>query len=193
MYKDLITIIIPIKSPQYLDEFIKINKKYFEQCKVMVIDAGGGEKMMQYSTYYLKDSANLTGARKIGYALAQTPYILNLDCDVKIPKGYIDEALLLLQNNPNVGAVSIFYNNINHCQGALEYGISMWRTELLKRLYDFSFDMTNDGKIIKIREGLFATLNNGWCECTYMWRQLKNAGFKLETLKVKAKHLKEKD
>jgi hypothetical protein len=87
--------------------------------------------------------------------------------------------------------VSIFYEDVNHCQGALEYGVSMWKTQVLRQLYDFSMDKVMDGKIVKVGSMTYSTLNNGWCECTYLWRKLKASGGRLETLPYyRAKHLK---
>ena len=67
----------------------------------------------------------------------------------------------------------------------------MWKTQVLRRLYDFSMDKVMDGRIVKVGSMAYSTLHNGWCECTYMWRKLKLSGGRLETLPYyRAKHLK---
>jgi len=192
MIKDnTLTIVIPIKNPPCIDKFISENLHYLNKYGVVIIDSGGGEKLREFATVYLNQELCLTDARKLGITLVKTPFLLNLDCDVKIPEGYIELALELLKDN--VGAVSIFYNNINHCQGALEFGISLWQTDILKKLYDFSFTCVCNGNIIKIGEGVYSRLQAGWCECNYMWRKLKDDGYKLETLNLRAIHLREMD
>jgi len=192
MKSNELTILIPVKDSLFIDEFIKYNKNEFNKYKVMVIDSGGGESLLPYATYYFKENLNLTDARKFGYSFLQTPYVLNLDADVIIPNNYIEDALKILKSNDKNVAVSIFYENIMHCQGALEYGISIWKSDILKNLYDFSFNKTLDRNIYKVGDNIYSTLNNGWCECNYMWRKIKNHGFNLETLNIKAIHLKEK-
>lgn len=184
-----LTIVVPIKNPPDFSAFIDGNRKYLEKFPVIVIDAGGGTELIKYAKLYLVNNVNLTEARKVGYSLVQTPFILNLDCDVLIPDGYIESALELFKRNKDIGAISIFYDNLEHCQGALEFGISIWRTEILKNLYDFSFNKVNDGILMRIGPNIFSSLNNGWYECTYMWRKLKDCELKLETLNFRAKHL----
>jgi len=183
-----LTILIPVKNPPCIDKFISENLHYFNQYRIIVIDSGGGEKLREIATVYLNQDLSLTDARKLGITLTTTPFLLNLDCDVKIPEGYIEQSLELLKDD--VGAVSIFYNNVNHCQGALEFGVSIWKTDILRNLYDFSFDIVVQD-IVKVGEGFYSSLQSGWCECNYMWRKLKDNGLKLETLNIRAIHLKE--
>jgi len=184
-----LTIVIPVKKPPKIDVFIKDNLWLLENAETIVVDSGGGERLEQFSKIYVKKEVPFWEARKIGYGRVQTKHILNLDADVIVPKGYVEDALALLQNKAD--AVSIFYEDVNHCQGALEYGVSMWKTQVLRELYDFSMDKVMDGRIVKVGSMAYSTLHHGWCECTYMWRKLKNAGGRLETLPYyRAKHLK---
>lgn len=186
----MITIVIPIKNPYDLDLFIENNKEIFKKHKVIVIDSGGGEKIQQCATKYIKKDVKLPNARMIGYDLTTTKYVMNLDSDVVIPEGYIDKAISLLESG--AFAVSIFYEDVEHCQGALEYGISIWNTEKVRKLYDFSFDMIV-GDIVKIGPQTYSSLVSGWCECTYMWRKIKDNNGKLETLPIRAIHLKREE
>jgi glycosyltransferase involved in cell wall biosynthesis len=183
-----LSVVIPVKNSPSLEVFIKGNLRLLENNEVIVVDSGGGEQLEKLCTKYIKKDVSFWEARKLGYAHVSTQHILNLDCDVVVPEGYVEDALALLQNKAE--AVSIFYEDVNHCQGALEYGVSMWKTQVLRQLYDFSLDKVMDGKIVKVGSMAYSTLNHGWCECTYMWRKLKLSGGRLETLPYRAKHLK---
>jgi hypothetical protein len=183
-----ITIVIPVKNPPNLDVFIKENSNIFSRCSIIVVDSGGGEPLKNLAQIYIRKNVSFWEARKLGYTHVETPFILNLDIDVIVPQGYIEDALALLKKEAD--AVSIFYEDVGHCQGALEFGVSMWKTEILRELYDFSMDKVMDGRIVKVGSMVYSTLNNGWCECTYMWRKLKLSGGRLETLSFRAKHLK---
>jgi glycosyltransferase involved in cell wall biosynthesis len=183
-----LTIVIPVKNPPNLCEFISANRELLTKCKVVVIDSGSGEALKEFADVYIQKIMPLTEARKVGYANVKTEFVMNLDADVAVPKGYVRRAMKLLRKDAD--AVSIFYEDVNHCQGALEYGCSIWKTEVLKRLYDFTFELVNDGRLYQIGEQKFSTLNNGWCECTYMWRKLKANGLTLKTLPLRATHLR---
>lgn len=161
------------------------NAELFSKFPLIVIDSGGGEILKQIAEIYIARKLSFWEARKIGYKEVKTDFTLNLDCDVVVPEGYVQDALKLLEY---ADAVSIFYQDVAHCQGALEFGVSMWKTNVLRKLYDFSMSQVSDG-IVKVGSMAYATLNHGWCECTYMWRKLKNKG-KLETLPYRAQHLK---
>lgn len=180
-----LTIVIPVKNPPCLDLFMEKNAKIFSQYPLVVIDSGGGEKLKEIATVYISKNVSLWEARKLGYQQVKTPYLLNLDVDVVPPEGYIESALAL-----DADAITIFYEDVNHCQGSLEYGVSIWKTDVVKELYDFDSKLVCDGKIVKVGSQAYSTLTNGWCECIYMWRRLKNNGYKLETLPMRAKHLK---
>jgi len=184
----LLTIVTPVKNPPNIKDFLEKNLQFFQVYPLIVIDSGGGTLLESYAQAYIFQQIPFWEARKLGYTHVGTPYILNLDSDVVIPKGYIEDAVALLKDKAD--AVSIFYENVAHCQGALEFGISMWKAETLRKLYDFSMDKVADGTIVKVGSMAYSTLNNGWCECTYLWRKLKQNGYRLETLPYRAKHLK---
>lgn len=185
----MLTIVTPVKcgDPSILTAFIEGNMKVLKEHPFVVIDSGGGQSLQSIATTYLKRNVPFWTARKLGYEYVQTECILNLDSDVIVPKGYIEQALEVLKN---ADAVSIFYEDAGHCQGALEFGVSIWKTNVLRELYDFSIDKVMDGKIVKVGSMAFSTLNHGWCECVYLWRKLKENGYKLETLPYRAKHLR---
>jgi cellulose synthase/poly-beta-1,6-N-acetylglucosamine synthase-like glycosyltransferase len=157
-----------------LDDFIKGNAWLLENFPVIVIDSGGGEKLRKYALEYVQKNIDFWDARRLAYQMVKTPYVMNLDSDVIIPNGYLANALDVLKN-PDVGAVSLFYEGMTHF-GVLEYGVSIWKTSLVKQLYDF------DAKKLP---------PNGLCECIYMFRKLWNSGYRVEIVSpFFAKHLR---
>jgi len=181
-----LTIVIPVKNPLSLEDFIKSNIEVLKDNKVIVIDSGGGETLEPYCEKYFKQDLRMWEARKLGYAEVTTKFTLNLDSDTILPLEYVKEALEILKND-KAEAVAIDYEKL---QGHYAFGTSIWKTEQLKKLYDYEINLVSDGKIVKVGSRTYSTLNNGWCECTYMWRKLKLSGGRLETLPFRAKHLK---
>jgi len=165
-----VAIVIPVKNPRWLDEFIEQNKEILTKYPVIVIDSGGGEKLKEFARVYIEKDVHLWDARKIGYSYASEPYILNLDADIVLPKNYIERAIRILEGMEIMGAVSVFFETINRNRGMLEYGCSVWKTEILKQLYDWK--------------------GQGPCECFYMWDKLQQEGLLIGTLCFRAKHLR---
>jgi len=169
MYKELITIVIPVKeNPEIVSEFISGNSETLKNCNVITIDTDGGKELKKYGTY-LKKECSMVLARKIGFSLVKTPFLLNLDVDNILPEHYVEDALDILQQFSNVAVVAIDYET---CLGHYGFGTSLWRTEVLKKLYDYE----------QLKEGL--------CECIYMWRQVLRERLRIETLPCRAVHLK---
>lgn len=162
--------------------------KYFKENKLIVIDAGGAERLKNIATYYKRDSCEMSQARQIGYNLSDTEFIMNLDSDVIIPEGYIEAALKLFANDQKLAIVSIFFDDINHNAGTLEYGISIWRTKIVKELYDY-FPKSYSEQIIQIAPRVFTGTIFPYCECSYMFQKALGVGYKIETLPIRAKHL----
>jgi len=171
----MLTIVIPVKEQRGITEaFLENNEVIFAKYPTIVVDSGGGESLREYSDVYIKKDVPLCEARKLGYSMVKTPFILNLDVDVIVPEGYIERGIPILQQ-PKIGAVSIFFKDeeigLRPHWGVLQYGISIWKTGLLNRFYDYH-------------------MSNDCCECLYMWRKLEQNGFRLETLPYRANHLK---
>lgn len=184
-----LTVAIIVKNPPNAKEFLETNRDYLQENFVIVVDSGGGESYEAFADIYEKKDLNLTDARKYIISLLQTPYVLILDADVIIPQGYPEAAIKLFQEN-RADAVSIFYEDVAHCQGGLEFGCSIWKTRVLQSLYDFSYSLSISKTAIKVGPHYWATLHNGWCECMYMWRKIKDNNLLLETLPYRAVHLK---
>jgi len=183
---DSLTIVTPVKTPKHLENFVKLNEWLLKPNLFIVIDSGGGEIIRQYCWKYIKKDMSLWEARKLGYAEVQTKLILNLDCDVVPPENYVKEAYQILQED-QADAVSIHFQPIY--TGHLEFGVSLWKTEILRRLYDYPPKPVE--KLIKVGKSEWVlAFQSGFCECSYMWAKLISSGGRLETLPYRAKHLK---
>ena len=168
----LISIVIPSKeSRKIVGEFIGGNLEILEKYPLIVIDTEGGEGMLRFPyKNYLHINVSMAKARSIGYAYVNTPYTLNLDIDTILPDQFIEDALNILAFCKEVAVVALDYDKL---QGHLAFGTSLWRSDVLKKLYDFHIVKTNI------------------CECAYMWSKVVHAGMAIETLPYRAIHLKE--
>jgi len=181
-----LTIVIPVKDPPDLQRFVKENLEVLSASKKVVIDSRRGEQLGRLpNTLLLQKQVPMWEARRLGYEEAKTPFTLNLDADTILPNGYVLDSLNVLRKN-SCDAVAIDYDPP---QGHYAFGTSIWRTELLKKLYDYPPKAVE--KLIKVGEQEWITaFQNGFCECTYMWTRLIRSGGRLETLGYKATHLK---
>jgi hypothetical protein len=169
-----ITIALPVfEEPEIVAKFIEGNKKILEKHPLIVIDRKGGEALKEYASFYRKTCCPTIGlplgsSRKFLVGRVQTEFTLNLDVDVLLPKNFVKESLKKFED-PKVAVVALDYEDL---QGHLAFGPSIWRTEVLQKLYDWEFRKTRE------------------CECIYMWGKVRGAGYKIETLCMRAKHLK---
>lgn len=193
---DRITIVIPIKNPPDLDNFIKENIFELLYNQTIVVDSGGGEAIRKYADIYIDADMEMAEARKLGYMLAEEEYILNLDCDVVIPKNYISVARFMLSKDAYAGAVSLFIDRPSHHMGILDFGCSLWKAALLKELYDYGprtfqkqevVDLTSDPNHKHL-----VLVGCPTCECWYMWKKMRDIGKELLIVPeiITARHLK---
>ena len=182
-----LTIVIPVKYPPDLERFIRENFKILNASWKVVVDSGGGEQLKALpNTLWIQRQVPMWEARKIGYGEVKTPFTLNLDVDTVLPEGYVQDALNLLRENL-CDAIAIDYDPP---QGHYAFGTSVWRTNLLRKLYDYPPKAVE--RLIKVGEQEWITaFQNGFCECTYIWARLIRSGGKLETLSYKAIHYEE--
>jgi len=171
--KDRLNIVIPVKDKEEIvSEFIEGNRDTLSKYKIIVINTKGGEQLKQYSYIYINDiegKYTMSKARKLGLGLVDTEYILNLDTHVILPKYYINASIILMDSNNDVGAISIDHKKL---MGHLGFGQSIWRTKLLRELYDWKEEY-----------------KNYCCECFYMWSKLYGTKYKLETIaNMRCKH-----
>jgi len=181
-----LTIVIPVKDPPDLERFIRENLEVLSASKKVVVDSGRGEQLGRLpNTLLFERQVPMWEARRIGYEEVRTPFTLNLDADTILPNGYVLDSLDVLRKN-SCDAVAIDYDPP---QGHYAFGTSIWRTELLKKLYNYPPKAVE--KLIKVGEQEWITaFQNGFCECTYMWARLIRSGGRLETLGYRATHLK---
>ena len=181
-----LTIVIPVKAQPDLDGFIKGNFSILSITKKVVVDSGDGDPLGSLpNMLWLQRQVPMWEARRIGYEEVRTPFTLNLVADTILPNGYVLDSLNVLRKN-SCDAVAIDYDPP---QGHYAFGTSIWRTELLQKLYDYPPKAVE--KLIKVGEQEWITaFQNGFCECTYMWARLIRSGGRLETLGYRATHLK---
>ena len=181
-----LTVVIPVKAPPDLDGFVKGNLSLLSVTRKMVVDSGGGEPLGHLpNTHWLQRKVFMWEARRLGYEEVKTTFTLNLDADTILPNGYVQESLKILRKN-SCDAVAVDYDPP---QGHYAFGTSIWRTDWLRKLYDYPPKAVE--KLIRVGEREWITaFQNGFCECTYMWARLIRSGGRLETLGYKATHLK---
>lgn len=185
----MLSIVIPVKEQKDLKIFLEKNLLYFFKYETIVVDSGGGEILKPFVSKYLQKETSLWEARRIGYKLTKTQFVMNLDSDVIIPFSYIEDALKLFFSEPKLACVSLFFQDVTRNAGSLEFGISIWRTSILRKLYDYNPQFIKK-EIIKVSENVYTYTQFPYCECLYMWRKILLSGYKIETLSYRATHLK---
>ncbi|MGQ9461152.1 MAG: hypothetical protein ACUVRA_07985 [Candidatus Bathyarchaeaceae archaeon] len=181
-----LTIVIPVKNPPDLQRFVRENLEVLSASKKVVVDSGRGEQLGRLpNTLLFQKQVPMWEARRIGYEEVGTPFTLNLDANTILPNGYVLDSLNVLRKN-SCDVVAIDYDPP---QGHYAFGTSIWRTELLKKLYDYPPKAVE--KLVKVGEQEWITaFQNGFCECTYMWARLLRSGGKLESMGYRAIHMK---
>jgi len=169
-----VTIALPVfEEPEIVAKFIDGNKEILQKYPVIIIDRKGGEALKQYASFYRKTCCPTIGlplgrSRRFLIRRVQTEFTLNLDVDVLLPRNFVKESLQKFEE-PKVAVVALDYEDP---QGHLAFGPSIWRTEILQKLYDW--------ELLKTKK----------CECIYMWGKVRRAKYRIETLGMRAKHLK---
>jgi len=161
----MITTVIAVREDAPIHQFLELNP-FITKFPIIVVDSGGGEILRDVATEYIKETLPLSKARRTGILRVKTHYTLILDVDTVLPPEYITEALKILREE-NIAVTALDYEQL---QGHLGFGTSLWKTQILKNLYDWE-----EGKI---------------CECVWMWSKVRKAGYRLETLPYRARHLK---
>jgi cellulose synthase/poly-beta-1,6-N-acetylglucosamine synthase-like glycosyltransferase len=176
-----LTILISCCEEDQLVEWsIRENYAILFKYPIIVVDKKGGTKFLllnqqrNLDIQYFAQNTSFWFARRFGLEFVKTEYVLCLDVDTILPAHYIEDALRILESESDIGAIALDYAE-SYKQGHLAFGTSIWRTELLKELYDWR--LTTDQKI-------------NICECRYMWDKLKKKNMKIETLPLEAIHLK---
>jgi hypothetical protein len=171
-----LTIVVPCdETAEIVVSSLVQNYELYKTYPVIVVNKRGGEPFRQLANARIFDQDTpFWFARRFAYEFVKTPFTLNLDVDTVLPKDYVHEALELLKTpRAKVGAVGLDYAE-PYNQSHIAFGTSLWRTELLRRLY--LWRLTPD--------------QEKTCECLFMWTQAVNAGYEVETFPEPAKHLK---
>jgi hypothetical protein len=164
-----LTVVIPVKRPPNIKQFINEMEWLLTSHPLIVVDSGGGDELRKYALKYFLEPLHMWEARKLGINHVETPLTLNLDVDAVISPEYLSNGVKVIKED-KAEAVTTCYSTFPQHYG---FGYSIWKTEWLQQLYDYS-----------------PKHSKGLCECEYMWRKLKDAGGRLETLPYRAKHLK---
>jgi hypothetical protein len=158
--------VIAKEQSQMVQQFINYYKEFLRKCSLIVVDSQGAEALKSHATVYIKKFLPLDQARSLAISKLETPYALMVDVDTHLPHNYIKEAYTLLLKEADVVAI-----DYNPPQGHLAFGASMWKTEVLKKLYDWR-------------------MGSKHCECIHMWNRIHQNKLKLATLPYTARHNK---
>lgn len=170
-----VTIIIPVfEEPELVTKFVNSNKEILEKHPLFVINRKGGDVLRDRASFYKKTSCPTIGmllgsSRKFLIRRVQTKFTLCLDTDVLLPENFVQEALKKFEDS-QVAAVALDYEK---SQDHLAFGPSIWRTKILQKMYNWEYVKTTK------------------CECIYMWDKLHKNGYKIETVDMRAKHIKD--
>lgn len=172
-----LTIVVPCdERPEVVVSGLVQNLELYKTYPIIVVNKRGAEPFRQLPNAHIFEQPDTPFwfARRFAYEFVKTPFTLNLDVDTVLPKNYVSNALELLKTpGVKVAAVALDYAE-PYNQTHLAFGTSVWRTELLRRLYNWR--LTPD--------------QEKTCECLHMWTQVVNAGYEIESFPEPAKHLK---
>lgn len=170
-----LTILIPCsEKPELVERSIEENEKLFSSYPVIVVNKEGGDLFKMFALVVFDQNTSFWFARRFGLEFVKTKYVLNLDVDTVLPEGYVEQAIEILEKNPDVIAIALDYAP-PYAQNHLAFGTSIWRTDTLKELYDWRL---TDRQAFRP------------CECEYMWKKVEEAHKHIRSLPMQAKHLK---
>ena len=162
----ILSITIPVlANDQEIERFIEYYRDLLKTYPLYVISTKDN-KLRDYAAYFEISPMKFWEARKKMIGLVSTKYILTLDIDTFLPLVYINQALNILEQDDKVGVVAIDYERL---QGHLAFGTAIWRTTCLDSFYNWNETQRN-------------------CECIYAWNHVRDRGFKIETLPLRAIH-----
>jgi hypothetical protein len=175
----MLTILIPVyEKESIVEKFIEGNREILSKFPLIVVNREGGSRLRQFPnvTYLYDDYRELPfwDARRLGLSFVKTRYVLNLDVDTILPLQYIEDAIYFLEHMEDLDVVAINYKK-PHNQDHPSFGTSIWRTEVMSKLYDYKPE----------------NYPNCICECKYMWnKMIENNIVGLTLLKYEAIHLR---
>jgi glycosyltransferase involved in cell wall biosynthesis len=113
-----VSIIVPCyNQAQYLDEALQsLLDQTYTNWECFIVNDGSPDATEEVARkweaadsrfiYLFKENGGVSSARNLGIATAKSEFILTLDADDKYEATFIEKAMLLLVNNPEIGIVS---------------------------------------------------------------------------------------
>lgn len=117
-----VSVIMPCYNDgNYIEEAVQsVFNQTYENIELIIIDDGSTDEKTKQILSVLEDDARIkllhtqrrgpAGARNIGIEYAQGTYIMPLDSDDRIVPSYIEKAVSILSNNPQIGVVYCYAN-----------------------------------------------------------------------------------
>jgi len=129
------------------------------------------DKLANFSDYpiVISRTIGLGKARRECIDKVSTEYVLVLDLDNVLPDQYIEDAIMIMKADTKIAVIALDYEE---CIGHYGFGTSLWKGEMLKKLYDYQ---DYKGEL---------------CECCYLYRKVLQNKYKIETLPYRAIHNK---
>lgn len=139
----LVSVIIPCyNAHQFLAEALhSIKEQTFKDYEIIIINDGSTDnetidflhKQDKSITILHKENGGPASARNKGIQHCSAPIIIALDSDDKFEKTFFENAISILNNNPCIGVVSSYVQEIGN-------SLKIWRTTAVD---DFSFFLDN--------------------------------------------------
>jgi hypothetical protein len=171
---DLTILIVCAEEPKLVELSIQKNLDVFKKYPLVIVNRRGGEPFKVFNSLFFNQQTSFWFARRFGMEFVKTKYILCLDVDTVLPPQYIESAIQILETQPEVMVVASTYAT-PYTQDHLAFGTSIWRTDILKELYDWRL----------------TEKPTQFCECIYMWKKIFAIGKKVYSFEQNATHLKE--
>ncbi len=113
-----VSIVVPCyNQAQYLDEALaSVEQQTHTNWECIIINDGSPDNTEEVAkkwinkdsrfTYVYQKNAGVSSARNLGIQKAESDYILTLDADDKYEASFLEKAIFVLVNNPEIGIVS---------------------------------------------------------------------------------------
>jgi glycosyltransferase involved in cell wall biosynthesis len=113
-----VSIIVPcFNQAQYLDEALQsLHKQTYINWECLIVNDGSPDNTEEIArnweakdsrfAYIYKENGGVSSARNLGIQKAKSEYILTLDADDKYETSFLEKAMDVLVNNPEIGIVS---------------------------------------------------------------------------------------
>ncbi|MBC7845862.1 MAG: glycosyltransferase family 2 protein [Flavobacterium sp.] len=125
------SIIVPCyNQAQYLDEALQsVQKQTYTNWECLIVNDGSPDNTEEVARkweakdprfiYVYKENGGVSSARNLGIQKAKAEFILTLDADDKYEATFLEKAMTVLVNNPEIGIVSSwgrYFNDVKQMQ-----------------------------------------------------------------------------